>query len=297
MVKNLQHDILRDLSFAVLFLLFYGSIIFSVLTTINLFGLGGIEQQEYLSKTLYYRVILGVGIIILFLLKLIRIKFGDRFFSLLHDPEDSPIWKVPILKNTIANPYLLLLGSIILFSGFTYLGKISQTALLGQADVPNYNFEQQTQPLADVYFAVYPASPAETIELVVFLIFLVNLLDHVIKLDNKVLRSIIMYLGLPIISAIYGIVVHLARYGGSDVALYSVAVFWFFTGLFTILIRSIIPVLVYHDINNLFVKLFQMFSSDFVILIMLFIMIVLSVLWIYWFIKSFQEKPEQLNTI
>jgi len=68
--------------------------------------------------------------------------------------------------------------------------------------------------------------------------------------------------GGPLISMFFGIINHLSRYGGQEIAMSSVAMFWFFGGLITVLTGSVIPFLIMHDVNNFFFKFSTLFGSE-----------------------------------
>ena len=128
------------------------------------------------------------------------------------------------------------------------------------SDVPI--FGQQFTETADIFFSIYPASTAETAGAIFFAAIVAFAINRF--LYSKIGKSS-WYLAIasfPISTTLYGIINHLMRYSSSDIAMFNVGVFWFITGLLVILFGSVIPSFVQHDVNNLFVKLSELFSSD-----------------------------------
>ena len=70
--------------------------------------------------------------------------------------------------------------------------------------------------------------------------------------------------GGSIISMIYGLINHIARYGEQAVAMSSVLIFWFIGGLITTLTGSMIPFIIMHDVNNFYYRFSTLFGSDIV---------------------------------
>ena len=90
----------------------------------------------------------------------------------------------------------------------------------------------------------------------------------------------------------FGIVNHLIRYGDSQIALTTVAVFWGLGSLLTLISGSVIPFLIMHDTNNFFFKLKVLFSSDIILYSTIFILIILSIAWIYLFLIRKKKNVE-----
>jgi len=61
---------------------------------------------------------------------------------------------------------------------------------------------------------------------------------------------------------IYGVANHSLRYSGSDIALWTVFLFWAFGAVMTLITGSFIPFLVMHATNNLFIDLGRFFSNE-----------------------------------
>ncbi len=223
-------------------------------------GFGGFERESILQKNIFY---IGYGV--LFLIGLVSIKVAGIFLfteddeviegSLIHDPEQGLFPKWRLFKN----PWLLSYFSIIVVSLLGWFASRYQTFF---SAVPKY--QQQFTKGADIFFSVYPASPSETLG-ALFLISLIGLILGIMVKRGKLGRMTFLFMfiiGGTTISIIYGVINHIARYSGSDVAMGSVIFFWSLTGLVTTVSGSIIPAFILHDGNNFFYKFSRLFSSD-----------------------------------
>ncbi len=250
------------------------------------FGLGGFERSDVLEKNNFY-IPYGLA----FLIGIIVLKFaGKGLFrtkkeegQLIHDPEQSPLGGFKIVKN----PWLLAFFSIIAFSLLGWFFTNQQTFF---NETPVY--EHQFTTGADLFFSIYPASTAETLG-ALFMISLFGFILAVFVKRGKLGHGtfmVLFILGTTIVSATYGIINHLARYGFSEIALRNVAIFWAFGGFITSITGSVIPFLFMHDINNFFFRLSKLFSSDVVTFITFTIITILSV---FFFILLFRSRGKQ----
>lgn len=283
-------DLKRDIFFTAEFMLYLFLVLF-VLPKIFLLAGGGIENTDNLTKFMFYSAPGAVVAIFLILIKWIRVFVKVPYLdSVIHDPEESLLYNIPYVKNIIANPLLLILGSLIFFSGLVYIERVTQTALLPKAEIPF--IQQQVTETADIGLHVYPASPAETLELALVITFILiglNLLKHRFGFDDTI-GWILKIVIVPFIGALLWMVYHIARYGSSDIALTSVFGFGYISTLLIVLTNSIIPALVLHDINNLFVRLFELISSDFVLIGIVVVLIILSVSFISLLVRDITIK-------
>ncbi len=229
------------------------------------FGLGpsaGFSKDVILQKAMFY---IGFGSIFLFgiiALKLAGIfvfgkKHADVEGVVVHDPEQGLFPNLRLFKN----PWLLTFFSIIFFGILGWLASRYQTFF---SAIPDY--EQQFTKGADLFFSVFPASIVETLG-AIFLISLLGFILGYMTLKNKLSKGwflTMFVIGGPLISMTYGIINHISRYGGQDIAMSSVAVFWFVGGLITVLTGSMIPFIIMHDANNFYFKFSTLFGSDIV---------------------------------
>ena len=228
------------------------------------FGLGGggFEKDIILQKNLFY---IGYGVLFLFGIIGLKIagifvfekKHADVEGVVVHDPEQGLFPNLRIVKN----PWLLSFFSIIIFGILGWVASRYQTFF---SALPTY--EQQFTKGADLFFSVYPASPSETLG-AIFLISLVGFFLGYMVMKGKLSRG--WFLGMfivggSIISMIYGLINHIARYGEQAVAMSSVLIFWFIGGLITTLTGSMIPFIIMHDVNNFYYRFSTLFGSDIV---------------------------------
>ena len=290
---NINKDIKRDLITSVFFL-FYGFLVLLVFPKLFLLAGGGAEEQAYLTKFFFYTAPGLIALLILVIIKIVRAFVKtDYVDSILHDPQDSVFYNIPVLRTILENPLLLVVGSIIFFSSLVYIGKVTQTQFIGSAEVPVY--EMQVTEIAEVGLSVWPPSPSETFEFavaVLLFMFLLKFLKHKKKLNEPLYQGL-LYVVVPIISTLLWLMYHLFRYGASDLKILNVMWFGYISAMSIVLFRTIIPALMYHDVNNLFVKLFKMFSSDLVLTITLIILILLTLLFIYWTSVSVLRKSKK----
>jgi len=241
------------------------------------FAAGGFERDNILQKFFFYSpfgAILG-----LISLKLILIITGNNKFkgAIIHDPDTDGIFSYGYSLKVIKNPIFLFIMSWLIFSSL-FLLAVNENTFFNAIPV----VEQQFTTTADIFFSMYPASPSETFEGIFFISLLSFFLSYFTQ--GKLSKSVYLFLTVIIMTiggATFGYLNHLLRYGFNEVAIQNVILFWGFGGFITALIRSVIPFLVLHDVNNLFVKLNQLFSSDSVIT---YTVIVLIIGWLLFFI-------------
>lgn len=226
------------------------------------FAGGGFEKDAILQKFMFYSS--SAALIAIVALKIIHIiKPEDQYRgAIIHDPEEGPSMfsflspgKIPRL---FMNPVWFYIFCLLTF-GTIGIFAVSQNTFFTGVPV----IQQQFTPEADILFAVYPASTSETLAAIGLIAIFLFLLNYFTKGKLKgIAYLLVATIGSAAVSGIFGILNHLLRYGNSDIALQNVAYFWTFGGAITALTGSIIPFLVMHDINNLFVKLNEMFSSE-----------------------------------
>ena len=117
---------------------------------------------------------------------------------------------------------------------------------------------------ANLWFSVFPASISETLG-AAFLIAIFGLILGWAGLKQNLKSywmAILFIPGSMFISGLYGFLNHLARYGGSEVAISSVVLFWVVLGFLISATGSIIPGIIFHDLNNFFVSFGKFFGSE-----------------------------------
>ena len=261
-----KKDVIKDILFTVFFMGYMLLVLF-ILPKLFLLAGHGIESEINLTKFLFYSAPAAVVGIFLIILKWVRAYTKSPYIdSIIHDPETSILYNVPILNMILKNPKLLILGSILFFSGLIFINNLTQTAFF-VAEVPR--IEMQVTETADIGLHVFPAADAETIELgatLVFILIIFALLKKKYDIDDLT-HKIAIHIFVPLIGMVLWLVYHLARYGASDIALLSVMGFGLISSLIIIYTKSLIPAIILHQLNNLYVRLFEMYSSDRVIII------------------------------
>jgi len=251
-------------------------------------SLGGFEREAILQKAMFY---VPFGIVFLFGIVALKIAgifvFGKKHSDIegvvIHDPVQSPMPNLKIIKN----PFLLGFFCIIVFGLLGWLASKYQTFF---SALPDY--QQQFTKSADLFFAVFPASTVETLG-ALFLISLLGFILGYMVMKQKLSKGWFLgmfFIGGPLISMFYGIINHLARYGGQEIAMQSVALFWFFGGLLTELTGSVIPFLIMHDANNFFFKFSKLFSSEVVTITTFLILGMMTILFLITLFKPKKNK-------
>lgn len=297
-MKNIKDYFTREI-LEILFLIIYVVILVGIFSMFFGFGAGGFEREAILQKNgfyLNYGHYFLIGLIAIKMAALILFKKAkDKSLegSFIHDPEQSIFSKFLIIRN----PFLLYFFSIILFSLLAWwLVQLNQTAFF----MPTPIYEQQFSTGADLFFNVYPASPVETLG-ALFLISLFDLFMAILLYKGKFGRGFFMITSIlvyPIISLVYGLINHAARYSSSDVAYSNVALFWFVGGEVTALTQSVIPFLAMHDVNNFYKRLSELFSSD-IITFLTFVslaILIISFIVLYLYLKKRKNNRELMRS-
>lgn len=276
----------------ILILIIYVVVVVGIMSLFFGLGAGGFDKNEILSKNNFY-----IPYAAIFLIGLIACKFLGLFIfgkknekidgAVINDPEKSVVGQFKLFKN----PLLLIFFSFILFAILGYIASINNTFFTALPD-----YEQQFTPAADLFFSTYPASPTETLG-ALFLISVYGLFLGFLVLKNKIKPWMFLVLYIPggaIVSMIYGIIDHIARYSSSDIAMQYVMIFWFVGGLITTITGSIIPFLIMHDMNNFFGRFSKLFSSDIVSFVTFSILALAIFTFIFIYLKT-KDKKELNN--
>jgi len=279
--------------YELVWLVVYVVLIMGIATLFVGLSLGGFERENILQKTIFYT---PYGII--FLMGLIALKiagifvFGKKHADVegvtIHDPAQSPMPKLKIIKN----PFLLGFFCIIVFGILGWVASKYQTFF---SALPDY--QQQFTKGADLFFAIYPASTAETLGALFLISLLGFILGYMVMKQKlgKVWFLVLFFIMGPLISMAYGIINHIARYSGSEVAMANVAAFWLIGGVITVISGSIIPFLLLHDINNFFYKFSQLFSSEIVTITTFLVLGMMTVLFLIVLFKKSKRKKHEIS--
>lgn len=258
------------------------------------FGLGpssGFDRDVILQKTMFY---IGFGSIFLFGLIALKIAgifvFGKKHANVegvvLHDSEQSLFPKLRVVKS----PWLLGYLSIIVFG---LLGWLASRYQVFFNEIPSY--EQQFTKGADLFFSVFPASIVETLGALFLISLLGFFLGYMVKKQklSKTWFLVLFLIGAPLISMIFGLINHTSRYGSSDIAMASVAVFWFVGGLITAITGSIIPFIILHDANNFYYKFSTLFGNEIVTFTTFTIIGIMTILFLIILLRGRKKKKNE----
>lgn len=245
------------------FLLYIGWV--ALMMLLGLTKEGGASLAEVLQKSLFYNSILPYGLVGITLLLILKFGFKQKKFMYgvnFHEPQESPLNSFSSRWKSFSNKYLtfrnVFFGSLVTFILLGLIGAIRNQFYAATT------IGQQITTTGKLILGVYPGSTAETLLFLFFIFLLViinNLLQARLKYGNET-RDIINLLLIPILIGILWTMVHLLRYGDSDLNLIIVFGFGFVNTLITIATGSIFPFLIFHDVNNFFVTFNSLFSDQ-----------------------------------
>ncbi len=266
-------NILKGLLFLALYYTFS-----SIMKLVGLFSEGGATLNAEMVKNAFYSpLLLEAGFIIL-VFQIINFS-GQNFETIrkllkgtqIHNPEDSII-KSKWLQS-IPN---MLFASIIFFS---IIGIVGTQANLFFADTP---IQQQITPIGKTLLGTYPGAGAETLIFFAILIsgvVLNNMFQRRFKYGDAVWAGINIGI-LPILGAIGWRGLHLLRYGDSQLSTLATLAFGYFGSLITMVTGSVIPWLIYHDENNIFVILNKLFDNTIILWVTIGVLVGITIIYL-----------------
>lgn len=242
----------REIVFTVLFALFF----FGVLSAFFLTSSGGSRERNILDKNLVYNSWGLIGVLIIVALKFAesQMRKGSAEWkrwgwlnALIHDPEEG----VPGLMRyrVFAHPGKLYVLSFLFFGTLMLVvGAGLQTSFVG---TPQVTF--QVTETAQVFFMTEPAASAETALFGAIVMILAGLVAWGVARAGQPrwVYFVFALLLIPIIAGVLGTAWHKDRYGFDDAAQVNVFLFWSVGVAVMLLTGSIIPWLVWHQMNNL----------------------------------------------
>lgn len=270
-----KYDLLFGSLYLIGFVLFFE---ISVLPYLFLFaGGGGFDNMNFTAYFLYGLVaVIPVLFDYSILIARIWVRKGESWFTVwVHQPEEGLFAKVkdvPVLRflyRTNKSVWLLALLTIIVFLPLVALGahlhSTQQTSFV--RSIPETSFpsestftSQQVTSFADFGLAVWPASPSESIQecsILAMFLLISGYFCFVKGLYPKGVHETLKYTVIPLLGATYHLLVHLLRYGSSDVALQAVFTFGLLSAFLFVFFASMVPAIVYHEVNNAVYKLFS----------------------------------------
>jgi len=310
MCNNITHIWVYDLEneestglFNILILYIWGFLAGAGLPILSSLALGQIYDTEAQRLYSFYNNAFVLGLIGVILLITTIAALHPAIRGLIkisiHNPR-SFLPKSPILMIILS--FIVFLS---LYLGFVFLSPQQSVLQIGVPFIEQTALEQaglQTTTLRNfgrLLFSIEPASMLETLFAYSFgvigvIVFNGKIIRLITKTDPPEFIDEVIFV---IIFTIIGVILHLARYGASEVTIFTgILPFWFLSGLFIVLVQSVIPAIVFHEVNNGVSSALQIYGADLVtigILISIAVLIGLGIL--YYFANKqkgeLYEKP------
>ena len=244
-----------------------------------------LDKEIYVRTFWFYMAIaLGMGILIA-MLKLIQIllknlDYEKGFYALvsriiIHNPKEDG-FDMGGLTLFIQNPLKMWMFSVVIFS---FVAFITASNAIHMTAIPK-PAEMAVTELGELGMVTEPASTGETLMLLAVIFIIYSLINYVFKrygiYDTQTGRIAywIIALGiLPILGGFFWYGIHTWRYGAEETSMLYAFMFGLFQTFITNLTGSVIPALVYHETNNLFIKMIELYSSDKALLVTIVIFI------------------------
>lgn len=273
---------------------------------------------SYLTNFVIYNpfLIVAIFLIIYPLMSLFVLKRGDdpinkkplswiRVFTVhyIFNPEQGGLWKLSeslgyegkknFMKWSL-NPLRVFIVSIVLFGIYgLFLINNPQIAISG---VPQLQVQQIT-PASEIAFGSLVPAFAENGFLLFFAFLFFGIAIYIagrFKLGWG--GYFMMAFFISILMGAFWMGLHLITYSNSEASLLATFIFGFFGTLLTVLTGTFIPFLIWHIMNNAFIKLNDLitFKED-IMLISIISLILLVIIWIWvevWFYKRRKRKSE-----
>ena len=246
---------------------------FLVSQTVGL-GAGGFDTDFILQQYTFYlsgAVFMGIILLVYFFRRLLsdEDEYGDSVAY-------SSIGKFPALS------FFSKIGAVRLFFGsaiiFSLLGLFAVRT--GQTAFTAFRvLEQQFTPVGQLMYSALLIPIAENLGLAAVIAAFITAVAFYADRStwSRPTFGITVILFTPLVAGLYGLINHLLRYGGSDIALLIVFIFWAVGGLITVLTGSFIPFWVMHLMNNLLYDSQRIFASDMVTTIAVGVILVATV--------------------
>jgi hypothetical protein len=256
MVSNKAKRIIRVFTLAAILLF----IVIQFTQTIGL-AARGFDSEEILKQYFFYSApAIGflLGILLFFGIELFITKGDDEYGNSLafNSQGETPAMSFWKRFSTIQFAFLWMII-------FALAGLVSvltkQESFTGLAVLP-----QQFTAGSSILFSTALVVVSENLGAgftVALLFFLLRVAGRKYNMSAASFK-IISWTIFPLIVGTVGLGNHLLRYSNSEIAKMTVFVFWTILGLVTILTGSIIPGLMMHASNNVFIDLARFFSSD-----------------------------------
>jgi len=253
----------------IVFLLIYLFIVIFITLLALTWGRGA-ESEALIEKSQSYWHLAGWGCLLLVVMSLTAFfvhkkksktglyKYLGWIDGLVNDFDKGVLSEVPqfnFLRKirwqlVIFLPFFIILG---------YFG-ITQTGIPFA--------EMQITEISAIWISVEPAS-GEIMWLAVIISLVFGITNYLAFMNSwKFNPKAISVTFSLVLGTLYGYLIHLLRYFGSDADLFAVIIFWFTASLLITMFGGIIIAWIFKDINNMFQKLKALALSDDTILIL-----------------------------
>jgi len=265
--------------------LFLWSIMVVVVPFVSLTWGRALNKEIYAEVFKFYiGVAIGMGVLIS-MLKLIQVVLRHLGYEkgiyalvskiIIHNPKEDG-FDMGGLTLFIQNPLKMWMFSVVIFSFSTFItasNAIHMTAIPKPA-------EMAVTELGELGMVTEPASTAETLMLLAIIFIIYSLINYVFKRygiydtsTGRIAYWIIALVILPILGGFFWYGIHTWRYGAEETSMLYAFMFGALQTFITNTTGSIIPALVFHETNNLFIKMLELYSSDKVLLFVIVIFI------------------------
>jgi len=234
---------------------------------------GLLEPSVKESLSIYSNIFLFlIGFIIIYFANLLwkrNNKYGDNIG--IFNKEST------IFKN-FTYPQMALGGLITFASVFLVINllKVFKNGFFGLRVLP-----QQFSPVDSLLVSTFQIPFAEesmaffTLGVLILVLTILAIKYNWSKQNFNVYKYSLAFVGMSIFGAIW----HSSVYGGQDVAIITTAFFWGIKALLGLLTGFILIAVEFHATNNFFIDFQRLYSSDFLLGFMIFLIVGLSVLY------------------
>ncbi len=254
----------------------------SIIAYFGFLALRAIEIPGVERSLIIYGGQLAFGIFGILAFVIFKVYKGKLAGISVHTPERGLFGKTLLSKGI---PMIFL--SVLFFSVLLFSATLAQVAL---PSIP-FILEQEAAVLGDVISNVYIASTAETASFYVLWLLILNLLFLFVvnKGKGKVFYFLLAFIA-NFFYALAAVIYHGVRYGADQTALMAVYIFWWIHGILLVVTGSVIPGFILHDLNNLFVRLGQLFSNQAITIVVGSLLIVWLVATVFVIMKLRKKK-------
>lgn len=280
MVEETKKSLLKGLAFLGIFVVVM-VVTAGFLPQFGLFTGKGAEKQFNIEKVELFQGIASIfliGIVILkltwFIGNLISREKAVRYVGWANIPildfEDGLLFsigralKVEKAISLIGNPFRMFIWSLVIFSSLGILGVVQNTFL---SEIPQF----QVTKIGEGILEVFPASSSEWLGIMFPMGVIWAVLSFLaIKFKwDEITKWVIVVPSVILTGTLTQLVLHLNRYGGSELSLVIVAFFGFMSAILYLLFGGFLVAWILHPENNLFEWLNRspFFSDETIILV------------------------------